>query len=284
MSRLQLAVALTSLSLSAAAAPVYSTTAFSSFRKVSELNNTQFLCNNAGGTSVACSGTGALRDIPTLDMTYDARAHSAPGVLKARASASLRGTGAEAVDSLTVIRADAILRDQIVFSGLPAGTPGSVVFSFALSGAIWGSDLVHLNPNTPFADTNGAAWALIGRRYVNGTLNKLVSVSEYIVLPVVNLEVPVIFGQTEDISLALMALVNMRYLVDGSNATSDFSSTASLVGMSAYDLSRRLVPNFYATGSGDSSYLDVGPAIPEPGTWTLAALGLLALAARIRRS
>lgn len=282
MPRSCLAVVLACCSFSAGAAPILSSDGYVSFRKLSEPGNSQIFCDASGGASVACAGSGALRDLPDMELTFSTSASVGMGVLKSFASGSLSGTGVEAENSLAIIRADAWFRDQITFFGLPAGTPGSITFSFGLSGSIWGSDLANLNPGLPFQDTNGAGWSITARRYVAGGGSTNTSASGYEPPDFVNLTLPVSFGQPEAISFILGALVNLRALEDGSNATADFGSTAVLIGMSAYDLNGRPVSSFYATGSEDSSYLNVGPAIPEPGTWASAACGLLVLLWRCR--
>lgn len=279
MPRYLLPILLAALSLSASAAPVLSTIGYVAYWKA---RVPQYFCDLSGGASTVCSGSGALSGLPELNLSFDTEATAGPGVLKARASGSITGVGIETVNSLVVVRANALFRDRITFLGLQAGTPGSVTFSYALSGSIWGSDLEYLNPGLPFQDSNGAGWSVVGRRATKGGGNVIVEASGSEPPSHVNLTLPVVFGQPEDLVFMLVALLNLRQISDGSNATADFGSTATLIGMSAYDLDGRLVPDFYATGSGDSSYLDVGPAIPEPATWASAACGLLFLAWRCR--
>jgi hypothetical protein len=274
--RSSLVVVLSACSLSAGAAPILTTNGYVSFRKLSEPGNLQLFCSASGGASVACAGSGPLRDLPDMTLSFDTWAQAAPGVLKARSAASLNGTGVETENSISIIRADATFRDRITFFGLSAGTQGAVVFSFVLSGSVSGTNLVHLNSGVPFQDTNSAAVGVIGKWYVGGVAHSDPVLPSY-GPGVQNIVIPVTFETPLDVSFTLQALLNMRVFADGENATSDFASTAVLAGMSAYDLNGRLVEGFYATGSGDSSYLDVGPAIPEPATWLSAVFGLLFL-------
>jgi hypothetical protein len=103
-----------------------------------------------------------------------------------------------------------------------AAHAGLVTLQASASGPISGSDLVHLSPNPPFHDTNSASRAIIGSRSRSGAGNTSLVRSGCDSPGSVSLILPVSFGQPEEISFVLLALIKMRSLEGDSNATSGF--------------------------------------------------------------
>jgi hypothetical protein len=94
------------------------------------------------------------------------------------------------------------------------------------------------------------------------------------------LQIPIVFGTPEEIKVGLLAEAFQ-------NATNDFSTTATLTGISVVDGLGHPVTDFSITSASGTAYgpngVEGSPAVPEPGAAWLAGLGLAALGVIGRR-
>jgi hypothetical protein len=88
------------------------------------------------------------------------------------------------------------------------------------------------------------------------------------------LQIPIVFGTAEQLRAGLLAETN-------STATNDFSSTATLTGISVVDGSQNPITNFSISSASGTAYSANGvTAAPEPAAGWLLGLGLTVLAGR----
>jgi hypothetical protein len=93
------------------------------------------------------------------------------------------------------------------------------------------------------------------------------------------LQIPIVFGTPEEIQAGLLAEAF-------ENATNDFSTTATLTGISVVDGAGHPVTDFSISSASGTAYGPNGVgggAVPEPGTAWLAGLGMAALGVFGRR-
>ena len=91
------------------AAPTLANAVFANYRETvtpAVFNN--IFCNTTGtGAALQCSDTVALSDTGGLNLTYSAYSESTFGTLKARAQATISGTGSTPAPRLSVVRGGA---------------------------------------------------------------------------------------------------------------------------------------------------------------------------------
>jgi hypothetical protein len=219
--------------------------------------------NSCPGFASPCVGSIPLPGA-SLTMNYTAFGISGFGVLASYAAISLSSGSATPGThaSFITLQGDSRFEDVFTFAGTGTGT---VQFSFSLSG------VVSTVPASATGDFSGNFAQATVYAYLPSS-NTFHIITEVNGNDRLSPSIPVTFGQPIDIAFDLAAVGVVKEFQAGSSALSDFSHTAILNGISAFDSNGNPVP-VVVTAQSQTQFGPLGIA-PEPSTLALAAFAL----------
>lgn len=214
-----------------------------------------------------CSGSVGLPGT-SLTLSYDAYGTPRFGVLSSYATAALSsGSPTSGTHgSFISVQGDSRFEDVFTFAGSGNGT---VRFGFSLSGSI------STVPAHAVGDFSGNYAQAVLYAYLPSS-NTFHFITKVNATTPLSPDIPVTFGHPIDIAFDLAASGVLKEFQVGSSTLSDFSHTAILNSILAFDSNGNPVPLIVSAQSGTQ----YGPSgiIPEPSTLTLAAFALITFA------
>jgi hypothetical protein len=219
-----------------------------------------FICFSA----TDCQGTHAFAG---STLNYHATATAGYGVLKVSGASSIDRAGPPSGTdgpSYTSTQGVASFRDQWTITGAPAGTTGTLLLSFDVTGSY---DFSQVNTGVSF----GLGLQNIGASLFSSD-NELPPYTGQV-------STTFTFGQALDFRVSLVGGSQLRSLegggYDGQSSFMDMSNTAVLDAIVVKDAAGNVIPFGLTTASGASLFADLVPStsVPEPATLVLALLG-----------
>ena len=214
----------------------------------------------------ACTGSSSIPS-STLIFGYNAYGSADFGILRGYAQATVSGAGTAAGGVLA--STNAYFVDGMTFSGMSAGTPGTVTFSFNVTGT---------------KSFGAGAGGTVGVRV--GLASDPIKGPPLLVPDangnVTSQAIPFVFGQLLEIRATLFVDANIFTPTPGATSTWDYSHTATLNAFRVVDSSSAPITSFQVTSSSGTPYSASG-VVPEPGTWMLMSVGLALGGAKLRQ-
>jgi hypothetical protein len=219
-----------------------------------------------------CSGTAAVPGT-NVSMSYLTKAVPGYGVMHLFTSASVvAGTLTPGPTPFSAqVSAFAGFEDSFTFSSLGQdGQLGSVQLGFTLTGSTTTSPG---NPVVPesfdvFSFDTGVDYSFtVGPGPGFG----------------ISPTIPIVFGQPTELNINLDVDSDITNFTVGSFSKNDYSSTAVLSTIKVFDSSGDPVNDFMITSASGTSYSASG-VIPEPATWTMLGVAMIAAVLYLRTS
>jgi hypothetical protein len=172
----------------------------------------------------------------------------------------------------------ATFRDTVTATGGTPGTAGFVSYSFALSGTV-ASDCPAGQATS--CTLRGTDFNLTGSLAVNSVFRRFETVATPATMVMV---VPVVFGATTALTIAMNAQVDIESPFNGSSGSIDFLNTASLTEVVVLDANLQpITGGRLLSGTPGLVYQPEITPIPEPATLVMTGIGCGVVLRRVRQ-